>query len=192
MTTDDAGPRVSYRTEIGAAKRRLYILEDVIDAGALEPVHVHFRSLTYGFCDSDRSDTSHVRHLAHLFDPCEWDEEPILRILTDTAREFLEQEGQRTSAIQRIYANFNLFGDYQFAHDDGDCWTALVFMNSTWHEDWGGELLVYDDDTSMPALAIPPRPGRMVLFDGQLVHRGGVPSKHCLDARITLAIKLDR
>ena len=102
------------------------------------------------------------------------------------------EQGIASGPLHRIYANLNMFGDYQFAHRDGDGFTALLFANPKWDEDWGGEIIFYSHDTSPVDHAIRPRPGRMVLFDGHIRHRGGVPSKFCHEPRITLAIKFQR
>jgi hypothetical protein len=164
----------------------------VIDPAALSPLHEFFKQLPYQFIDSDRSDTNLVRHLVHYFDEDDHERQPSLVSLIQLASEFLGEKGIRTNGLERVYANFNLFGDFQFTHDDGDVWTALVFVNSRWNQDWGGEFLIYEDGEQPIALAVPVRPGRMVIFDGQLEHRGGVPSKFCVEARISVAIKFNK
>jgi hypothetical protein len=68
---------------------------------------------------------------------------------------------------------------------------VVYFANSRWESDWSGELHFYGDDPDL-SVAIQPRPGRMVIFDGLLPHRAGVPSKLCLDPRITVALKFKR
>ncbi len=174
---------------IGARRRRVYVLDRVIDDPLARRVHGHFSGLPMTLSDSDRPDTAHVRHLKHEFDRVEWDADPILSMVTDTARGFLRDRRIACGDVYRIYANFNLHGDFQFAHEDGEGWTVLVFINSRWEEDWGGELILYSDEPAAFAYAIAPRSGRMVIFDGMIRHRGGAPSKLCLEARISLAIK---
>ncbi len=177
---------------LGPEGRRAWIIDNVIDTAALEPLHGWFKQLDYRFADSDRDDTAFVRHLVHYFSAEECTHQTRVALLVATAQSALDSLGLEPGALERVYANFNLFGDQQFAHPDGDCWTALLFLNSAWAEDWGGELLLYDGGPGSLAWAIPPRPGRLVVFDGQILHRGGVPTKFCLDARITLAIKFSR
>jgi hypothetical protein len=171
------------------SRRRFFVLDGVLDGDAARAIHTRFASLPMTLSDSDRPDTGHIRHLKHEFDRVEWDNHPALSLLTDTARAFLRERRIACGAIYRIYANFNLHGDFQFAHEDGEGWTALVFINSRWDEDWAGELILYPDGISSHAVCIAPQPGRMVVFDGMIRHRGGAPSKHCLEARISLAIK---
>jgi SM-20-related protein len=174
---------------IGESRRRLFVLDHVLDDSAARLIHEQFLELPMTLSDSDRPDTTHVRHLKHEFEPAEWASGPVFPLLTGTARSFLHEHRIACGAVYRIYANFNLHGDFQFAHEDGEGWTALLFINSRWEEDWGGELIIYPDGNASFAYCITPRPGRMVLFDGMIRHRGGAPSKLCLEARISLAIK---
>jgi hypothetical protein len=174
---------------IGASRRRFFVLDHVLDDSAARRIYKGFRHLPVTLDDSDRPDTTHVRHLKHDFERAEWDSNPALVLLTNTARSFLRERRIACGPVYRIYANFNLHGDFQFAHEDGEGWTALAFMNSRWDEDWGGELIFYPDGNASHAYCVAPRPGRMAVFDGMIRHRGGTPSKLCLDARISLAIK---
>ena len=182
--------RIVYEAfRIGESGRRFFVLDHVLDAPAARRIHRCFAGLPVTLDDSDRPDTAHVRHLKHDFGRTEWDSHPALSLLTDTARSFLRERRIACGDVYRIYANFNLHGDFQFAHEDGEGWTALVFVNSRWDEDWGGELIIYPDRDAPYAYCVAPRPGRMVVFDGMIRHRGGAPSKLCLEARISLAIK---
>jgi len=174
---------------LGATGRRLFVLDHVLDAAAARRIHRYFKGLPVTLSDSDRPDTAHVKHLKHEFSRDEWDGNPALFLLGGLARAFLGQRRILCGEIYRIYANFNLHGDFQFAHEDGPGWTALAFINSRWDEDWGGELIFYPDGSTSHACCVTPHPGRMVVFDGMIRHRGGAPSKHCLEARISLAIK---
>ncbi len=177
---------------VGAGRKRAFLVDNLIERGALEGIHDLFKDLDYGFNDVDRGDTEFARHLVHYFDHDDLETSPAVSLLLSQARAVVDEYGLVTSGIERIYANFNLFGDFQFAHPDGKTWTALFFINSVWNANWGGEFLMYEDGPQPIALSIQPRPGRMVLFDGEIIHRGGSPSKYCLDARITLAIKFSR
>jgi Rps23 Pro-64 3,4-dihydroxylase Tpa1-like proline 4-hydroxylase len=185
----NGGPVLYEALRVGERRRRLFILDRVLDDTAARRVHRHFADLPMTLSDSDRPDTAHVRHLKHEFDPTEWESDPVLSLLTQRARRFLRERRIACGKVYRIYANFNLYGDFQFAHEDGEGWTALAFINSRWEEDWGGELIIYPDASASYAYCVAPRPGRMVMFDGMIRHRGGAPSKHCLEPRISLAIK---
>jgi SM-20-related protein len=193
-STSDNDPFLSRSFEVGAEKLKVFVFDRLFEEKALLGVYSKFRSLPYYLMDHDRDDTQAVKHLVHVFGSEEIEATPVIKALIQAAQELAESQGIKAKKVARVYANFNLHGDYQFAHEDGDVWTVLVFVNASWHEDWGGELLLYDGTFAAPtdrgfAYAISPRPGRMVIFDGRIKHRGGVPSKFCIEPRISFAVK---
>jgi SM-20-related protein len=188
---EDADPVVRPLT-IGDGSRKAWVIDNVIEAGALKSLHESFLELGYHFGDADRADTRFARHLVHYFQTEDCEGGTPVALIVAAARSVMSSLGLACDELERVYANFNLYGDQQFSHTDGHCWTTLLFVNSTWGLDWGGELLLYEDGPGSIALAIPPRPGRMVVLDGNIEHRGGAPTRFCLDARITLATKFAR
>ena len=175
---------------IGTPPRPLFIVDNLVEPDAAEAIFAHVRDLPYTLDDSDREDTGEFRHFKHDFpiDPRRGDR--LMLMLAAKAREVMASLGIGTGGIYRIYANLNLFGDFQFAHRDGDGWTALLFANPEWWADWGGEFIAYSGLAYDHAIS--PRPGRMLIFDGLIPHRGGVPSNFCHAPRISIAIKFER
>jgi len=95
----------------------------------------------------------------------------------------------------RAYTNVASFGDMLFTHTD--CLpgqhdlTALWYLCERWDVEWGGETMFYDAHDEV-ALAVVPRPGRLVIFDGAIKHAGRPPSRICHFPRYTFAIKFER
>lgn len=138
--------------------------------------------------DVDRN----FRHLAS--------ELPIKALLQDpiyalTARVVQDFAGMPRYRPYRAYTNAVTFGDVQLTHTDGapgsDELTSLWYLCERWEPDWGGETLFYDDKTGI-ALAVPPRAGRLVVFDGAIPHAGRSPGRACFEVRYTFAIKWER
>ncbi|MEM7308283.1 MAG: 2OG-Fe(II) oxygenase [Planctomycetota bacterium] len=93
----------------------------------------------------------------------------------------------------RAYCNLNSHGDALGVHrdcppSDRDV-TALWFLCEDWELDWRGELVLYDGKGDA-RVAVSPRPGRLCLFRGSLLHAGSPPSRLCPAPRLTLACKL--
>jgi hypothetical protein len=65
----------------------------------------------------------------------------------------------------------------------------LWFIAPDWNVEWGGET-VFFDSVMDAQIAVSPRPGRLVLFDGSLTHVGRPPNRICYAPRYTLAFKL--
>ena len=189
----ESGTRVGLvELAVGTPPRRLFIADGFVAPDAARAIFERLRGLAYTLDDADREDTREFNHFKHDFDIRARCGDPLVLLLADRARALLRSQGIHCGAIHRIYANLNMFGDFQFAHEDGDGWTALLFANAEWREDWGGEFIAYTGEASPFDLAVSPRPGRLLLFDGRIRHRGGVPSKFCHEARISLAVKFRR
>lgn len=100
--------------------------------------------------------------------------------------------GERYSPY-RVYTNYAAFGDTLFTHVDAlpnaRELTALWFVAEQWDTEWGGETLFFTS-TGDAQIAVSPKPGRLLLFDGAIRHAGKPPNRNCYVARYTFAIKL--
>ena len=93
----------------------------------------------------------------------------------------------------RVYTNYASFGDVLLTHVDAlpntRELTALWFLCEGWETEWGGETLFYDD-AGDAQVAVSPKPGRLLMFDGAVRHAGKPPNRNCPVGRYTFAIKL--
>src|SRR6185436_4935288 len=93
----------------------------------------------------------------------------------------------------RVYTNYASFGDVLLTHVDAlpnaRELTALWFLCESWDTEWGGETLFYADDGDAQ-IAVTPKPGRLLMFDGAIRHAGKPPTRNCPVGRYTFAIKL--
>jgi SM-20-related protein len=117
--------------------------------------------------------------------------DPFLSSLRQTVERLFPEE---RFSDQRAYVNCSVYGDSYYLHRDcaphEQHVTALYYANSEWQPDWGGETIYYNDDDDAE-LAITPRPGRLVIARGAVLHRGSVPARNCYEERYTLAYKLN-
>lgn len=178
---------------VDKAGRKIFVVDDALAPDAVAAVHQRLCTIPVSLTDADRDDTEEFRHLKHDFIEA-WGEceEPFANALIDLSRQFLDRQGIPTGRLYRVYLNVNLFGDFQFAHTDGDGWTVLLFANERWDADWGGEIVFYSDDQDAFCYSIYPKPGRLLIFDSTLYHRGGVPSKFFHGPRMSVAIKFSK
>ncbi len=181
--------RMRQEYTIGKAGRRVLVFDDVIEKAALGMLYEYFRMLPFVLMNSDRADTTHVKNFIHTYEKKVWKSNQIIRRVTSLAFDRMRDFSILPGEMRRAFVNLNLHDDIQFIHDDGEVWTVVLFTNAEWREDWGGELLFYDRHPQGGALAIAPKPGRMVIFDGVIPHRGGVPSKICREPRVTFVTK---
>lgn len=141
--------------------------------------------------ESARPDTAAVRHWV-LNIPLEVGKKlpvhtPMLEAMRDVA-------GGQPYRSYRCYCNHSSFGDLLFTHTDCEPgareFTALWYVAPQWDLEWGGETLLFNRERDAE-VAVSPRPGRLLIFDGTILHAGRPPSRACYAPRYTLAYKLE-
>ena len=93
--------------------------------------------------------------------------------------------------LVRCYANAHTFGVEGFLHADtpkDDNYTSLLYLNPVWKKEWAGELLFFDDagDTFF---TVSPKPGRVLVFSGNVVHAARAVARSCPAIRVSVAFK---
>lgn len=171
-------------------ERRLFVVDGLFRPNVVKMLHGILMQQPFTMSDYDNNATEHIRHWKAEFPVASFDTNPLLRSWRDSVvARTAELFAGTTLDLVRVHANSHLFGDHQHAHYDfRPGVTALYFANPDWDKDWQGETIFYDA-ADEPHLALAPRPGRLVVFDGGILHRGGVPSRTCFAARISVAFK---
>lgn len=158
----------------------------------------HITRLTEAFLKANfvrdevaRPDTAQYRHW-QLSIPLETARQLVVYEATMAAvREF---EGGDAYRIYRCYCNHAAYGDMLFTHTDAlpgeRGLTALWYVTPEWNVEWGGETLFYNSRQDAEAV-VTPKPGRLVVFDGSILHVGRPPNRICYAPRYTLAFKLE-
>lgn len=170
--------------------RRLFVVDGLFETDFVKVLHDILSRQSFSLSDYDTEETQRIRHWKAEFPPSFFAANPLLqawhRAVVAKAGALFANRGL---ALQRVHANSHLFGDHQNPHTDIDPGvTALYFANPEWQADWQGETIFYDQ-AGEPRGIVAPVPGRLVVFDGGIQHRGGVPSRTCFGARLSVAFK---
>lgn len=91
----------------------------------------------------------------------------------------------------RCYANAHTFGVEGYPHVDSrkpGNYTTIFYINPVWKPEWAGET-IFMNDLGDIAHAVLPKPGRMVLFDGRIIHAARAVTRICPAMRVTLMFK---
>ena len=96
--------------------------------------------------------------------------------------------------LRRIYFNgqySSMDGSFHVdtAKEDVNNRTVLIYLGP-YHREWGGFTQFYESDKDQMIVA--PIPGRMVVFDGRIPHKGYSFSRQACSMRISLAYKINR
>ena len=79
--------------------------------------------------------------------------------------------------LRRIDVNLQFYGQHGTPHTDGgsDEITVMVFNNSVWKPEWGGQFQILSDDLQTVLEEHEYIPGRILIFPGDKPHRGLAP-----------------
>ena len=140
-----------------------------------------------------RSETAGYKHWVTPIALQALRQQPILQTTVLAVESFAGRKA--TYVPYRAYTNVASYGDMLFTHtdcllDQHDL-TALWYVCDRWDIEWGGETLFFDAAQEI-ACAVRPKPGRLVIFDGNITHVGRPPNRICYQPRYTLAIKFQR
>jgi SM-20-related protein len=172
--------------------QRLHVVDGLFDAGVVRLIFETLARQSFSLSDVDTEATRDIRHWKCEFPLDYFEANPALKMwhlrIVAKARELC---APARLELKRVHCNSHLYGDLQNAHTDiSPGVTALYFANTTWQDDWQGETIFYDR-AGEPFHAIAPKPGRLLVFAGEIVHRGGVPSRKCFEARLSVAFKFE-
>jgi len=78
--------------------------------------------------------------------------------------------------------------DCHWAHTHKDHTVLLYYVNKHWKHDWAGETMFFNDDLSEVAYASVYKPGRIIVFDGEIPHSVRPQSSIAPNYRFTLSL----
>lgn len=169
--------------------REVFICDNFVSDETASRIGKLIRTLHFQRSEKSRPDLP-VSGAAAEITPEHGDHEPFFAEMRRIGEDMFPNE---QFVPERTYVNSSVYGDIYFAHRDCEAGlknvTILYYANLVWHADWGGETLFFNDQHDAE-LAVTPRPGRLVVSRGAILHRGGVPSRACHEERLTIACKL--
>jgi len=174
---------------IRIGERPLFVVDGLFAPADVASLYEFLLALPHHLNDTDSEATAYSLHWKHEF-PVEMAlATPIFKDCVQAACDLMMPE---TLRLRRVHANLQMYGDMQFPHHDlAGGVTAIYYANPEWDEKWLGETVFYDD-TREPLTTVAPRPGRLAVFDADILHRAGVPSRECYRPRISVAFKFKR
>ena len=170
--------------------RELFVCDNMVEPVMVQQVGTLVRTLHYVRKEKSRPGVPGLAAVSDIAaDRIAAD--PFLRGLRQTVERLFANE---RFSDQRAYVNCSVYGDSYYVHRDCEPHeshiTALYYANLEWQPDWGGETIYYNDQHDSE-LAVMPKPGRLLIARGAILHRGNVPTRICYEERYTLAYKLN-
>jgi hypothetical protein len=177
------------RTIRPVGKRSIHVIDGSFDPGFVAMLDRWLHKLAFVREDYDTGEATAFLHFVHDISVDKLDAQPLYRQLHAVVRREIDiAYGGQSPALYRAQINLGPYGDHYTAHiDNTQGVTAIYFANAEWREEWQGETLFYAEGE--PVTAVAPRPGRLALLPGDMVHRVGAPSRLFAGARYTVAFK---
>ena len=168
--------------------RELFICDNFIDPVMVQTIAGIVRTLRYQRKEKSRADVPVSAASADIADAL-LTSDPFFLRLKSVAQEMIGE----VLRDQRAYVNSSVYGDMYYAHRDFSVHrrhvTALYYANLELQPDWGGETIFYNDNEDAEVV-VSPKPGRLVVARGAILHRGTVPTRACYEERYTIAYKM--
>lgn len=189
---DHFGPKATLVKATSVDGRLLFVIDGLVTESVRSHLYECLQGDSFQRTEFARPDTHEFRHHVVEYNPDKlrrtelW--EIVSRLVTAL---FPAGEGGRRLEVYRIYTNAVMFGDAAFVHRDScdnEHVTALVYPNPEWSSELGGETIFYDEGGEIVE-AVEPRPGRLCLFHGSIMHKGSPPGRLFWGARYTTAFK---
>lgn len=89
--------------------------------------------------------------------------------------------------IDQTVINCDTIADSHTHHIHKHQDVILYYVNKDWKDGWSGETMFYDESGKNIICSLPYTPNRMVIFDGELVHRFNAPSRSAPKFRFSIS-----
>lgn len=176
------------KRELTLEGKKLFIIDDFVDQESIQKFYNSTKELPFRRQEKD-FDSDEFPIFSVDFIAREFENKHDIGI---KSRELLNTlDINRKLSLYRSYVNMSHYGDMEYPHrdcgEDEEGITVLYYINDNWDYTWGGETLFYSNRDSR--IAVLPKPGRFLIFPGNLEHKGSPPSRTCNISRLTLALK---
>ncbi|WP_394212637.1 2OG-Fe(II) oxygenase [Enterovibrio calviensis] len=170
---------------------KIYIFDDLFSKKQIERFGAVVSNAAFTFLHASRADTVKYREWCASFSVSDFMSHPLHKASIKVAKHF---SGNKKLKCYDVFSSASTFGDMSFIHSDstnsGDI-SILYYANSKWDPEWGGETIFYTERKDA-ALVVSVKPGRLIVFNGNVLHRAGTPTKLCPEVRITLSMRFEK
>lgn len=159
--------QVSHK-QVTVAGKSVHVIDGAVDFSEREHLYSFVRGSAYkiGNEDADAIETSAHKYMCSYYSTADVVESGILQAIVGTPVEDLIKGKE----LVRAHINLSTPTDCHWAHDHRGHTVLLYYVNKHWKHEWAGETLFFNDDLSEIEYASVYKPGRIVVFDGEIAH----------------------
>ncbi len=173
-------------------KKKVFIIDDYFENRIIEDFYEFAKDLSYSRSEKSTASDEYPKYVVNFHEGKFLETTDIGKGLLELFKKYREDHASYKPF--RAYINLSNYGDVEWPHRDcsvkKDDITILYYINKEWDYKYGGETLFYLQRE--PKFAVLPKPGRIVIFDGNIEHIGGLPNRTCKLSRYSLALKFKK
>ena len=113
------------------------------------------------------ADSLHYQIYSHY---CKEDVDAMGFFAHEAVKQIMDDNGCNPDNCKQFRVNCSHMGEKNVTHSDGKGKTLLCNLNITWKPQWGGHLMLMDEEVSEPLEIIGYVPGRITIIDGDIPH----------------------
>ena len=166
----------------------LEIIDNVFDEKTVDFLYGYYRDLSpWHFTGEGNANTNWRKFYKDLSRDFEED-----HILFNKAEEIFSNKLphlKNTHVLDKPYASGYVYGTHHEMHRDGDCYTIMFYLNKLWAMSYAGETIFTNNEETEIISSVIPKPGRAVVFDGQIPHCAREVSRTCIELRMVATFK---
>lgn len=166
--------------------RDVDIFDGAVDFSERQKIYSFVRSSLFliGNEDGDALESSHHRYMCSMYTERDVHNCGILSAISGTPVEKIIAG----KPLVRAHINLSNHTDVHWAHDHRDQIGLLYYVNKHWKHEWAGETMFFNDDLSEVEYASVYKPGRIIIFDGEIPHSVRPQSSVAPGYRFTLSL----
>ena len=176
--------------ELDVAGRKIHVFDGAVDFSEREHLYTFMRHSHYliGNEDADAIETSQHKYLCSHYSMDDVKASGLFDAVKGTDVLPLV-EGL---LLTRAHVNLSTPTDNHWCHDHRGQNVLLYYGNKHWKHEWAGETLFFNDDLSEVVYASVYKPGRIIVFDGEIPHTVRPQSSSAPQYRFTLSLFFNR
>jgi len=162
------------------------LIDDFLLNYEIKYLYEHFKNISWKFIDDMGSCSGRYRSLgiSKKIENNNFSNLETLLLEKITSISIPNQESLIDIEVHRVYYNAIRYGDKFKYHIDGTGPTFLIYGNQRWSNLWGGHTIIKGHGKILP------KPGRLIIFPGNTLHKASPPTRFFKDdARFSIVFQ---
>lgn len=175
------------KTEYDDLGRIIHIEDNAFGTAFHEHIYQYVTNSFFRIGSQDGPATLDRRN--HVYIYSEYNEVDVAKIgILDKLNELELWQPYKNYTVERATVNLSVPSDTNFVHTHKDQISLIYYVNLDWKPEWAGETIFYNDNMTDIIYSSVYKPGRLLVFDGEIPHSIRAQAGSAPHYRFTLAM----